>query len=73
MTDTRRANKTWSICEPNDSGPVSFDAAQLAVLQDIRDELQTIRRLAECHNVRAGFIAMQRLEKRWRKKKRSVK
>lgn len=68
MSDRRRANIKWTVCGPDHEGSLSFDAAQLAVLMDIRDELQaanaalrTLRALAQCPNVRRGFIAMRKL------------
>jgi len=35
---------------------------------DIRDELQALNRLLNCHNVRGGFEAMQRIDKRLKTK-----
>ena len=44
MADQRRKNQAWNVCEPNGT-PLdlyTYGAAQLAVLQDIRDELQKL-------------------------------
>lgn len=67
MADTRRKNANWKL-NVNDNGTVPHGDAELAVLMDIRDELQAIRSQVECHNVQLGFIAMQRLDKHLRKK-----
>lgn len=69
MSDTRNVNWVLNVSAQN---TVTTDEAKLAVLMDIREELQAIHRLCACHNVAAGFIAMQKLEKRWRKKRRKV-
>lgn len=50
----RHKDATWSV---GDQPPT--EAAILCVLMDIRDELKAVRRLMECGNVQAGFIAMQ--------------
>lgn len=57
------------MCNENQEGALSFEAAHLAVLMDLRDLLQEIRNLARCPNVQAGFVAMQLMEKRGRKKR----
>ena len=49
MSDTRRANKIWTVCAPN-AGTATFDGAQLAVLMDLRDELQKLNQLLHCQN-----------------------
>jgi hypothetical protein len=48
MADQRRANVNWVVCSVG-ANP-TFDGAQLAVLMDIRDELQGIRALLNCSN-----------------------
>lgn len=49
MTDLRKRNANWTLNVPYD-GKFSPDQAQLAVLMDIRDELQTLNRVFSCHN-----------------------
>jgi hypothetical protein len=51
MTDTRRKNVNWTIISRPDGVP--WDMCQLAVLMDIRDELQTLNRLLGCSNFTA--------------------
>lgn len=70
MTDRRRANKNWTVCAEG-ADTISFEGAQLAVLMDIRGELQSANAtlsalllLAQCSNVRRGFIAMHKLRQR---------
>ena len=46
-TDTRYKNLAWII--PSGGNP-SFEGAQLAVLMDIRDELQRLNELLHCPN-----------------------
>ena len=67
MADTRHKNAKWTL-NINSNGTVPHGDAQLAVLMDIRDELQAIHSLVACHNVQLGFVAMQRLDKHLRKK-----
>ena len=59
MADKRYKNSIWAIYTNADDS-VQTDFAQLAVLMDIRDELQAIRRQVECRNVQAEFIAMRK-------------
>lgn len=49
MSDQRYKNRNWTVAEPNQT-TVSCGAAQLAVLLDIRDELQRLNALLHCHN-----------------------
>ena len=46
----------------------TWDHVVIEVLMDIRAELQRIRILTECHNVQAGFFAMQSLDKHMKKR-----
>ena len=46
LIDKRCKDLNWTM--RGDDGPVSFAGAQLAVLMDIRDELQAIRRRLDC-------------------------
>lgn len=55
---TRHKDVVWGLNEHP-----GIDGAALGVLMDLRDELKAIRRLMECHNVQAGFIAMQNTAK----------
>jgi hypothetical protein len=65
MADRRYRNANWNVC--GDSGP-TMEGAQLAVLMDIREELQAIRRVLECPNVQKMAFAAQRIDRRLAKK-----
>jgi len=45
MSDKRRKNVDWDIGDD-----LTWDKVKLAVLMDIRDELQTLNRLLGCSN-----------------------
>ncbi len=49
MSDMRLKNVNWN-CGNGDGRCQSVDHAQLAVLMDIRDELQTLNALLRCRN-----------------------
>lgn len=49
MSETRHRNANWVIHQDTMTKTISFDGAQLAVLMDIRDELQGIRTRLDCH------------------------
>ena len=51
----RHKNRDWSDA-PND-----YAHGNLRLLMDIRDELQALNRVMQCHNVAAGFIALRRI------------
>lgn len=71
MPDMRKKNVTWSL-NVNPNGTVSNGDAQLAVLMDIRDELQTIRNLAQCYRIPRALDAMHELGVDARRKKRNA-
>lgn len=48
MNDTRRKNVIWTVCEKKDGDRISFEGAQLAVLMDLRTELQKLNNLLYC-------------------------
>lgn len=54
MSDTRQKDSNWSI---GDGPSYSYDAAHLAVLMDLRDELKRLNRLLHCPN----FIEIPRI------------
>lgn len=67
MTDRRRRNVEWKL-NVDSNGCVSMDDAQLAVLMDIRDELQKLNRLLACHNFTNMPHVLKRIDKRLAKK-----
>lgn len=56
MTDTRHKNANWNLGQSNSNGRFTFDQIKVAVLMDIRDELQKLNRLLHCPN----FVAIPR-------------
>lgn len=69
MTDTRKKNVNWRL-NVNTDGTVPNHDAQLAVLMDIRDELQAIRSLANCYRIPRALDAMTELGAEARRRKR---
>jgi len=49
MADRRKRNVNWWVAEEDGTVP-SWDRAAVAVLMDIRDELQILNRLLACPN-----------------------
>ena len=49
MVETRYKNRNWRI-ETNSDGRISHNDVRLAVLMDIRAELQQINRIIGCRN-----------------------
>jgi hypothetical protein len=46
---SRCTDQTWNVARQSD-GYVSYEAAQLAVMQDIRDELKKLNAIFHCSN-----------------------
>lgn len=70
MTDQRKKNVNWTPADDTGSVP-TWERVQVAILLDLRDELQdigaTLRRietLARCPNVSRGFKAMNAIKLR---------
>ena len=62
MSDTRKRNLQWRVCSKDDI-TVSYDGAQLAVLMDIRDELQKLNGLLHCSNFRGIPASLMAIRK----------
>lgn len=63
--DSRRKNIVWRILdEQGKFYPSSYGGAQLAVLMDIRDELQRLNALLHCHNFQQLPHVLKRIDKR---------
>jgi len=71
MARHKCADVAWSIDQTR-PGIVSNVDAQLAVLMDIRDELQTLRRLAQCYRLPRALDACIELGAEARRKKRAA-
>ncbi len=59
MSDTRCKNSSWKMNIPS-NGKILKSDAQLAVLMDRRDELQTLNRVFTCHY----FVAIPQVLRR---------
>jgi len=71
--DTRHKNKQWRLLDlgtPNSDGSRGYENAtiHMAILMDIRDELQELNRLLNCANFLAIPTVLRGIEKNTRKK-----
>lgn len=69
--DRRCKNTNWYVAG-EDGRAYSHDHIQLAVLMDIRDELQALNRLANCFRIPRALDAMIELGAEARRKKRAA-
>ncbi len=69
LMDTRKKNETWMVRSDSD-GKYSFDAAQLCVLMDIRDELQKLNKVFECGNFLAIPATLREIQINTKKKRK---
>lgn len=60
--DARKKNAQW-LLNVDANNKVSTDDAQLAVLMDIRDELQQINRMLGCHRIPKALDAVVAMHK----------
>lgn len=49
MSDQRRANRNWNIAEEDGNVP-TWERVGIAVMMDIRDEMQKLNQLLSCPN-----------------------
>jgi len=71
VSDQRQKNKSWSVADKN--GKVTdWAQAQVAVLMDIRDELQAINSKLSCYRIPRALDAMHELGVEARRKKRDA-
>jgi hypothetical protein len=68
MIDTRHRNVEWNVGEKP-----SYDGVKVAVLMDIRDELQGIKAILNCHNALAIPELLRKIASNTTKKKRVKK
>ena len=59
----RFRNYNWRVAPAVDDPNAAFNCeeARLAVLMDIREELQALKAIFNCLNVQRGFAALRRL------------
>jgi hypothetical protein len=65
----RHKNANWTI-PSSANGTTPYEGAQLAVLMDIRDELQQINRSLGCYRIPRALDAMHELGVDLRRRKR---
>jgi hypothetical protein len=63
MAERPFKNALWKLLVFGD-GSVSNSDAHLAVLMDIRDELQSINRKLDCHRIPKALDAIGRIDRR---------
>lgn len=62
MADRRKKDVNW--CAADENGETqSFEAAQLAVLMDIRDELKALNAKAGCYRIPRALDAVYRMHR----------
>lgn len=69
--DTRRKNRNWIVSDDGVSTR-SVEHTQIAVLMDIRDELQTLVRLANCYRLPRALDALIELGAEARRRKKNA-
>jgi hypothetical protein len=69
--DLRRKNMSWRV--PRENGSVFTDDAQLAVLMDIRDELQAINKRVQCQDTLLIPTLLKQIRRNTTKKRRRKK
>lgn len=67
--DKRKKNANWIVTH---NSHVSVEQATLATLMDIRDELQSLNRLANCYRIPRALDAMHELGVAARRAKRTA-
>ena len=72
MTDKRKRNVVWHI-KTNTDGTTPQQDAHLAVLMDIRDEMQAINAKLDCCRVREALDAIAKMHKNGVKIRRTRK
>lgn len=71
MADTRRRNENWSVANTDGNVP-TWERVSIAVLMDIRDELQTLNRVFQCTNFLRIPYQLDMIRKQTAKKKKKV-
>jgi len=72
VVDKRQKNKSWTVT--NDNGSVTdWQQVNVAVLMDIRDELQSVVRLLNCHRIPRALDAVVAMHKQGVKRRVSRK
>lgn len=64
----RHKDVEWQITSANVNGTLSYEAAQLAVLMDIRDELKALNSKLACYRIQRMLSTIERVDRRLAKK-----
>ncbi len=64
----RHKNIAWGLNEADKNNAVTYDTIKIAVMMDIRDELQKLNRLLECSNVSSMPRTLKRIDRRLAKR-----
>jgi hypothetical protein len=67
--DTRHKNGNWALPTTPDGRIEAWDYVKIALLMDIRDELQTLNRLLGCYNFTRLPHILDRIESNTKKRK----
>jgi len=62
-------NVRWDLIANGEGNPTSWDQVQVALLMDIRDELQELNRVFRCHNALAIPDLLRQIKKNTTKRK----
>lgn len=72
MRDTRKKNVNWTIAEPDGIVP-TWERVGIAVLMDIRDELQALLGILRCSEFQAIPRRLKRISANTAKPRRKAK
>jgi hypothetical protein len=70
VSDQRHANKGWNLPTSAEGRIESWDMVKIAVLMDIRDELQRLNTLLYCKNFTGLPFTLKQIDKNTRKRKK---
>lgn len=59
----RFKNTVWNLSAEEADRTVSNEHIKMALMMDLRDEMQALNRVMACQNVMAGFIALQSIDR----------
>lgn len=69
----RHANTNWNLGGTEGGGIPTWKQASIAVLMDVRDELQRLNRLLNCQNFTAIPYTLSAIKRNTNRKKRTRK
>lgn len=69
MADTRHKDGNWRIPTTSNGAVETWDGVKIALLMDLRDELQKLNRLLHCHNFVGIPQTLKTIAKQTKKRK----